>query len=578
MTTLAVDRRAPVEVRRTFVRRLWDAPVRIHLLGLALILLAMVPVVGTNASFNSDEGAAIIQARSLASGDGWIVAHPMPEVDPEGTMYPLISAERGSNGFAPLAKHPVYSSLVAGAGRLAGVPGMVLLSVAGTVAAAGLAAAFARRLDPVVSRATVWVVGLASPLFFDSYLVMGHTLGAAFAVGATLFAVRAIADRQPALAGAASACVAGAVLLRTEGALFALSLAVVALVIAVRERPRLPALLVAGGAVAAAGAARFLEAAWFAHIIGDVTPGIRAPGTVGEGFLQGRLESFVITWLLPGYEALPVPTILLLAMVAGVVAAAREARRESSTPARVCLPATFAACATAALVVIGPAVVVPGLLVAFPLLTAGLLVLRRQLFQDVGATIAMATSVVYALAVVATQYSTGGTGEWGGRYFALAMPVVVPVLLLGLYRNGQGMERGARRAATGALVVCSLALTVNALLSLRTSHRDMAGVVRSIEQAGEVAGPRRPVVTTWQAVARYSWSIFDRSPWLLVERTDVGEVGDSLARAGADRFVFVTASPAADQPELAGFEVLWTNEHFDGQVRILVLQRVLPVP
>lgn len=571
--TLTVDRVVPVEVRRSFIRRLWDAPLLLHLLGLALVLLALVPVIGTNASFNSDEGAAIIQARSLGSGDGWIVPHPMPELDPKGTMYPLISAERGSNGFAPLAKHPVYSLLVAGGWRLAGVPGMVLLSVAGTVAAAGLAAALARRLDPVLPRATVWVVGLASPLFFDSYLIMGHTLGAAFAIGATLCAVRTIADRRPGMALGVAAFVAGAVLLRSEAVLFAVSLAVVAFVLALLERPRLPALLVSGGAMAAAVVARSVESAWFSHIIGDVTPAIRVPAPIGEGFLHGRLESFFITWLLPGYDALLVPIILLLAVVAGVVAAATEARRESSTPARVRLPSTFAGCAAAALVVIGPAVVVPGLLVAFPLLTAGLLVLRRQLFRDVGAAIAMATSVVFALAVIATQYSTGGAGEWGGRYFALAIPVVVPVVLLGLYRHSQTMERVVRRGAMAALVVCSVALTLNALLSLRSSHQEMAGVVRSIERAGEVAGSGRPVVTTWQAAPRHSWSIFDRSPWVLVKRTEIAELRESLARVGADRFVFVTASPAADQPRLEGLEVLWAHEDFDGRVRILVLQR-----
>nr|MDQ3642370.1 hypothetical protein [Actinomycetota bacterium] len=169
--TLTLDSPAQAEARRGALRRLWDAPVRMHLLGLALVLLAMVPVVGTNASFSSDEGAGIIQGRSLAAGDGWIVEHPMPQVDPEGAMYPLISSERGSKGSAPLAKHPVYSLLLAGASRLVGVAGMMLLSVAGTVAAAGLAAALAARLDPVLPRATVWVVGLASPLFFDSFLI-----------------------------------------------------------------------------------------------------------------------------------------------------------------------------------------------------------------------------------------------------------------------------------------------------------------------------------------------------------------------------------------------------------------------
>lgn len=572
--TLVVDRLAPAETRRSIGRRLWDAPPWAHLLGLALVLLALVPVVGTDASFSSDEGAAIIQGRSLASGDGWIVPHPMPEVDPEGRMYPLVSAERGSNGFAPLAKHPVYSVLVAGAGWLAGVTGMVLLSVAGTVGAAGLAAALAARVDPVLSRATIWVVGLASPLFFDSFLIMGHTLAAALVTGATLCAVRAIADRRPAMALAVFPFAGGAVLLRTEAVLFALSLATVAVIVALRDRARLHACMVAGAALVAVAASRYIETAWFVRIVGDVPAALRIPAPIGaEGFLQGRLESFVITWLLPGYDASPVPIMLLLAMVAGVVATAFEARREPSTPGRVLAPAAFAACAAVAAVVVGPAAVVPGLLVAFPVLTAGLLVLRRPLLRDPGASLAMATSAVFALGVVATQYSTGGTGEWGGRYFALAIPVVVPVLLFGLHRHGQGMERVARRGAAGALLLCSVALTVTALLSLRTNHREMAGMVAMVERAQEAAGPGRPVVTTWQAAARYSWAIFDRGPWLLVERPDIDELRESLAWAGTDRFVFLTVNPDADRPQLQGLDVVWAGEDFEGRVRISVLER-----
>ena len=571
--TILVDRPAPAENRRSVRRRLWDAPPWAHLLGLTLVLLAMVPVVGTNASFSSDEGAAIIQARSLASGDGWTVPHPMPEVDPEGRMYPLVSAERGSKGWAPLAKHPVYSLLLAAAGWMAGVTGMVLLSVAGTVAAAGLAAALAARLDPVLSRATIWVVGLASPLFFDSFLVMGHTLAAALATGAALCAVRAIVDRRPTMALAVFPFVAGAVSLRTEAVLFAFSLAAVAVVIALRDRMRLHACMVAGAALVAVAVTRYVETAWFTRIIGDLPPAMRVPAPIGaEGFLQGRLESFVITWLLPSYDASPVPIVLLLAMVAGVVAAAFEARREPSTPGRVLAPAAFAVCAAVAAVVVGPAAVVPGLLVAFPVLTAGLLVLRRPLFRDVGVVLVLGTSAVFALGVVATQYSTGGTGEWGGRYFALAIPIVVPVVLLGLHRHGQGMERVARRGAAGALVLCSVALTVTALLSLRASHRELAAMVASIERAEEVAGPGRPVVTTWEAAARYSWAIFDRSPWLLVERTDIDELRESLARVGTDRFVFVTASPDVDRRHLEGLNAVWAHEDFDGRVRIVVME------
>ena len=571
--TLTLDPPAPAEARPGALRRLWDAPVRMHLLGLALVLLVAVPIVGTNASFSSDEGAGIIQGRSLASGDGWIVDHPMPEVDPEGTMYPLISSERGSKGWAPLAKHPVYSLLLAGAWRVAGVAGMVLLSVAGTVAAAGVAAALATRLDPVLSRVTVWAVGLASPLFFDSFLILGHTVAAAMAAGATLCAVRAIVDRRPAMALGVAAFIGGAVLLRSEAVLFAMSLAVVAFVLALRESSRLPAFSVAAAAMGAAVAARFAETAWLARIIGLVPSAIRAPAPIGgDGFIEGRVEGFFITWLMPDYDASPVRIMLLLAMLAGVVAAAFEARREPSTRARVLAPAAFAACAATASALVQPAVV-PGLLVAFPVLTAGLLVLRRSLFRDLGATVAMATSAVFALAVIATQYETGGTGEWGGRYFALAIPVVVPVVLLALYRQGQTMERVVRQRAMRALVVCSIALTTTALLSMRSSHQEVARPVRSIERAHEVAGPGRPFISTWQAAPRYSWSIFDRAPWLMVDRSEIGELRQSLARVGTDRFVFVTASPDADQPLLDGLEVVWADEDFDGRVRISVLER-----
>ena len=571
--TLTLDPPGQAEARRGALRRLWDAPVHMHLLGLALVLLVAVPVVGTNASFSSDEGAGIIQGRSLAAGDGWIVEHRMPEVDPEGTMYPLISSERGSKGWAPLAKHPVYSLLLAGGSRLVGVAGMMLLSVAGTVAAAGLAAALATRLDPALPRATVWVVGLASPLFFDSFLIMGHTLGAASAVGATLCAVRAIVDRRPAMALGVAAFVGGAVLLRSEAVLFAVSLAMVASVLALRDRPRLHAFLVAGTALGAAVVARAAETAWLARIVGTVPPVMRAPASIGgDGFAQGRAESFFITWLMPGYDPSPMAIMLLTAMLAGVAAAAFEARRGPSTRARVLAPAAFAACAAVVAVVIAPAVV-PGLLIAFPVLTAGLLVLRRSLFRDVGTTVAMGTSTMFAVAVVATQSPTGGTGEWGGRYFALAIPVVVPVVLLALYRHGQTMERVVRRGAMGALAVCSVALMMTALLGMRSSHQESAAVVRSIERAHEVAGPGRPFVSTWQAAPRYSWSIFDRGPWLMVDRREMGGLRASLAQVGTDRFVFISASPAADQPLLEGLEVVWAGERFDGRVRITVLQR-----
>ncbi|MEA2716560.1 MAG: hypothetical protein QOI99_877, partial [Actinomycetota bacterium] len=118
------------------VRRAWAAPVWVHLAALALILVALMAVVGTGASFSADEGAAITQAKSLARGDGWIVAHPLPQADPEGANYPLELSAKGPRGVSPFAKHPLYAIVLAGAERAGGVTAMVALSMLGTLAAA----------------------------------------------------------------------------------------------------------------------------------------------------------------------------------------------------------------------------------------------------------------------------------------------------------------------------------------------------------------------------------------------------------------------------------------------------------
>ncbi|MGI8807318.1 MAG: hypothetical protein ACR2KK_05670 [Acidimicrobiales bacterium] len=559
------------------MRRIWDAPPAAHLLGLALILLALVPLIGTNSSFISDEGAAIIQGRSLSSGQGWLVPHPLPDIDPEGRFYPLVNSERGSRGFAPLAKHPAYSLLVAGADRLGGVAGMVLLSVAGTVAAAALAGGLAARFDPVLRRPTIHVVGLASPLLFDGFVVIGHTLGAALAAAAVLCAVRAIEERRLGMALAVAPCIGGAVLLRSEAILLAGALAAVALVIALRARPWAPALLVAGAASVAAAGARFAETAWIARIIGDLPPMTYVPAHVsGDGFLQERVDSFTITWLLPDYKGSQPLSLLLLAVMTGLVLAAVAARSSPARQARVLVPAAVSGCAAVAALVVAPASVVPGLLVAFPLLAAGLAVLRRALFRDVGAALAGATSALFALGVIATQYPTGGTGEWGGRYFALAIPVIVPVVVLALYRQGLTLDRVTRRGALAALVLCSTALTTTAVFSLRSSHQYWDGFVGKVEQAQDIAGPGRPVVTTWSAAPRFSWAIFDRSPWLLAERDDVAEVRSALADRGTDRFVFVTVDVAADRELLTGLDVIWADGPLDGGRRILVVEESAP--
>lgn len=514
-------------------RRIWHLPLKAHVAALAVVLLALMPLIGTGSSFSADEGAAIVQARSLARGDGWIVEHPVPEADPAGAAYPLELSERGPKGTAPFAKHPVYALLLAGADRVAGTTGMVLLSILGTVAAAAIAALLGARIDPGLARPTLWAAGVASPLLFDGYLVIAHTLGAACAAGAVLAAAVAFERRSRAMALVVAPCVAAAVLLRTEAAFIALGLAVAAVVVGARKGNRVVALLVAVGSVSAALIARIGERAWIGQIVGPGGGGTGAANPrVASGFLADRWQAFVITWLRPSYDAAPVVELLLVLMSGALLLGAYAVRR--GRPGTAPILVTAAGCAVAALL-LDPTNVVPGLLVACPVVVAGLAFAGREALMTPTARLAAVTAAVFGLCVLATQYSTGGSGEWGGRYFALALPVVLPVLVLAIRRRGS-------KQFIGALMVCSLALSVMSIGAVRSAHRFGSGLIAAIDRT---AGPNRPViVTTTPLMPRLAWPTFDEQRWLLSQPTEVAALVDRLGAAGIDRFTYVARTEA----------------------------------
>jgi hypothetical protein len=529
-----------------------------HLLGLSIILLLLVPVVGTSHSFLADEGAAIIQAKSLAAGHGWIVPGPLPGVDPTGAWYPVVNAEHGQRGFAPLAKHPLYPVLAATADRLGGVTAIILLSLAGTVAAAGLAAALAGRMDRSLVRPTLWVVGLASPMLFDGFLAMAHTLGAALATAALLAAVVAVQDRRPGFAPLVAPAVAGAVLLRSEALLFAAALGLVLCVVALRREYRVSAAAVAGATLVAAVGARLVERVWIAQITGGAVAAtsVGVPAA-GGSFARGRVDGFLMTWLNPAYGGSMALRLSLLLMVLATGWCAFRARAYPEDRAGILGSAALAAGAAVAAAVMEPANVVPGLVVAFPLATAGVLSLRRPVFHLIGPVIVAATAVLYALAVLATQYAGGGGGEWGGRYFALLIPGAVPLLLAALRLQSRALPLLVGRALAGALIVCSLALTTMAIGGLRTSHQVGGRIEARVEAAGRDTGDIQPVVvTTWIGGPRQLWPTFADHRWLFVPQTDLAAAAGRLRATGVKRFVFVTIDLTADRPQLAGFAIV----------------------
>ena len=552
-----------------WARRAWNAPLWMHAAVLAVLLVALLALVGSGSSFSADEGAAIVQARSLARGDGWTVEHPVPEADRTGANYPLELSERGPRGFAPFGKHPLYALLLAGVDRLGGVAAMVLLSVAGTVAAAALAVRLARRLDPALERAALWTVGVASPLLFDGYLVIAHTLGAALAAAAVLVAVLAIERRQPVVGLAVLPLVGAAVLLRREALLLAAALAVAGCALALRRSTgnrRRAAGAVVLTALAGAGAAQVLEQLWTRSVLGGslAWSGVRTPGTGSSGLVAGRLRGFLLTWLTPGYGASSLAPLALLVMLVAVAVAAVALRRRPALQATVGRWSLVAAGAALVALATGPTTVVPGFLVAFPLATAGLLLVRAETLRPLAARVSLGVFAVFALGVLATQYPKGGAGEWGGRYFAIGIPFLVPVLLLALRDAGARLSGRARRRALASLAVCSLALAAMGVLALRHHHQRTAQLVAVFERAGRAAAEAtaaetdgRPVLISTQGSApRFAWATFDRQRWLLSRPSGLPDLLVRLRAAGVTHAAFVTRDLERDRPLLAGTHVL----------------------
>ncbi|MGI8983234.1 MAG: hypothetical protein ACR2HM_01660 [Acidimicrobiales bacterium] len=539
------------------------------------MLLALVPLIGTGSSFSADEGAAIVQARSLERGDGWIVAHPFPDVDATGANYPLENSERGTRGTSPYAKHPLYPLVLAASHRVAGVAGMVLVSLAGTLCASALSALIARRLHEALVRPTVWVVGLASPLLFDGYVVIAHTVAAALAAGAVLLALRASERRSIGTALAVAPCVAAAVLFRTEAVFFAAGLAVVAGALGMASRrSRLPLLTVAGGALLAAVVTMELEDRWTAHLVGAASgPGSLAASVPGVG-LGRQMRGFLLTWLTTGYSTSGLVDLALFVVAWGTVVAAVVVRRRPERGGLVVGLSVLVTASAALAVATGPVHLVPGLLIAFPLLAAGLVLLDRTVLSTETARLAFGAFVVFAIGVIATQYERGGSGEWGGRYFALGIPLLVPVALLAIRNAGRRLQPGPRRVAAGALVACMVAMTAMGVATLRESHRRADAMNRAI-RAGIGSLPAaafRVVVATDGTLARKAWPTFDEAR-LLLSYGDLEDLAGRLDAAGVRQFVVVTRTSPPTVSLGSRAQIVSAVEGTSaGQTRVLVVR------
>jgi hypothetical protein len=534
------------------VRRAWAAPLWAHAAALAVVLLALLSLVDPSTSYSADEGAAIIQARSLADGGGWIVEHPFPEADPTGERYPLELSEWGTDGVAPYAKHPLYPVLLAGADRLGGTTAMILLSLVGTVAAAVVAASLSARVRPGIERSTLWTVGLVSPLLFSAFWVIAHSLAAALAGLAVLAALRAAERdriRWSVLAAVAATLSIG---LRTEAVFLAGGLLAIGAWEVVRHRSRA---WFATGALVAVGAlaVRLGEPRLVRQIVGSPRSRPMFGDASDSGFVADRWDGFAQTWLRPAVG--PEGTAVLLGALAVLFAAIAvwQLRRRRPDLPMLRVAAIAAAALIVARVVSQPTTAVPGLIAAFPLLWIGLVAGGRDALPTPSARRMAAIAGIGSLGVLATQYPEGGSAEWGGRYFAVFLPLAVPLALAGLVAVGERLDRDTLRIVGGSLLVGSLALSGLAVAELRVVH---GRGERSLELIGDAAAslPSPVIVSTAPALPRFAWETFEDQRWLLVDPMEDDTVVRDLERAGVEEIVVVSYELEDTLERLGGLE------------------------
>ena len=294
-------------------------PLWAHVLVLAALLFGLLAILDNGAVGNADEGAVLAQAKILQQDGRWGMTSPTAAIDPSGKWFPIDLTEHVGDRWYPYTKHTFYPRLVSLADEAGGLRGVLALHVLGVVLAATAAALLARRVAPGWERLTLWTVALATPLLFDGYWVIAHSLAAVGAVVAVIGVLMALERR--ALLGTilASVAVLWTVLLRSEGTLFGLALAG-GLGIAWLAR-RTPRALALAAAVFGATVVGYLADAQLERLAqgGASTTPFHIQDK--QGFVAGRVSGAWNTLLSPvlGNDR-PAAIVALLAAALGLVA------------------------------------------------------------------------------------------------------------------------------------------------------------------------------------------------------------------------------------------------------------------
>ena len=541
----AADMEGAATDRLSRLRRIWAAPLWAHAAALAVLLLALLPVMGPESTFTGDEGAYALQVRALEQGS-WQYRYKAAAVDPDGRWFPVVLSNRNGNRFYPYVQHPAYPLLMRVATAVAGTSlGLHLVALLGAVGAAAAAWLLAAEVDATLGRPAFWVTA-SSPVLVNGTLLWAHAPSAA-AAGLALVAATRLARRPHAPLATAGAVVAlaGGVLLRSEGLLFAGALVVV--VAARRLRPAgaraaLSTLAVLGVPVAAAALG---ERAWVRAIVGRTvdTLTVREGATRSTPYLAGRLAGAFHSLFQAHYESVAAGPPVLAALGLAVGLGCLALRRWGPSSRR-----DLAIAVTGVVVLYGlrvaqhPTDGVTGLFAAWPVAALGLVLLRGR-DRHPTVDLCLVVGAVFSAGVLLTQYPEGGGLEWGGRFLSPATVPLAVVATVALARRIRGAPAVVRPLATVAVGGLAVASTLFGLVTVARARAGQDGFI-----AAAARHPATVTVTTLEAYPRIAWRTHDRLSWMLTDDAGLPVLLATLRAAGVADVAVVTRRgvPAAD--------------------------------
>lgn len=522
----------------------------LHAAALLVLLVVLTPFAAGSSITIPDEAVYSAQTKNLSHGS-WSSLRPVPDLDPIGQFDPIAGTNMSADSTIPYSRHATYPVLLTPFYMIGGRLGMVLLSVLGLWGTALSGAMLTRILVPRLAAFALWVIGLGSPLVFYGYTVTAHSLAAAL-TGLTFLAVYkfALNDCRTQVLYFVPG-VMGMVLLRSEGSVIALALGLSLVIVGIMQL-RVAGLrsraLISGLIVMMIAGSSYLLDNQLVKMITGVTNNRADPTTLVLGKQTGPWNALWVSLLRPfDGEGLNAQPLIILAMVA-LIAAGLALRL---MPNWVLLPVALIGLSTFGAVtglVLGAPGFITGFLAACPLVPAGLVQFRFRRLHEPLTQVLVLTSVLGTIGLLLTVYGIGGASEWGGRFFQILIPCVVPVALIGWAEMIDRIGRPWAPVVLVCLLVISLSFSTLALVWGRTLRDTYGKWVRDVVELGtndrrgadgDVERSSKPLVLVTGIVSsgrsRYFWDSLDSLDVLNVEVPDILAVLESADRTGYEK-------------------------------------------